>query len=107
MFVDHDIVVANCAGTAKKILDACEFNIVFLDHDLGGKVYVNSEEENTGYQVAKYIPSTNNNKTKVVIHSWNRCGAQRMLDVLSYDEKFIGDVKAIMFETFDKSILYE
>ncbi len=59
------------------------FNIVYLDHDLGGGIYLPSDD-NSGYAVAKYISLMNKEKIpeKVVIHSWNEKGAAKMMDIL-------------------------
>lgn len=58
------------------------FDIVFLDHDLDDKIYVNSEEPNTGYQLAKYISDNKLEFTQVIIHSMNAVGSARMKDIL-------------------------
>jgi CheY-like chemotaxis protein len=57
------------------------FDILFLDHDLDNRVFVDSEEENTGYQLAKYI-AENNVHGKIIIHSMNPYGAARMQEIL-------------------------
>jgi CheY-like chemotaxis protein len=57
------------------------FDLIFLDHDLDNRVFVDSEEENTGYQLAKYI-AENNVRSKIIIHSMNPYGAERMQQVL-------------------------
>jgi len=59
-----------------------KYDVIFLDHDLDERVYVPSEEPNTGYQVAKAIPSSINNDTIVVIHSHNDAGVKKMASVL-------------------------
>jgi len=57
------------------------FDLIFLDHDLDNRVFVDSEEENTGYQLAKYI-AENNVRGKIIIHSMNTYGAARMQEIL-------------------------
>lgn len=60
------------------------FDCVFLDHDLGGQVYV-KEIENTGTQVALFIrdelPEEKFPK-QIIIHSHNPAGAIRMEEIL-------------------------
>lgn len=52
---------------------ACDF--IFLDHDLGTK--------ETGLDAAQYMHDTFGRGGKfTLIHSWNRKGAERMLDLL-------------------------
>lgn len=102
MFGDHSLVIVNTAADAISFLSTSKFDVVFLDHDLGGKVYVDSEEENTGYQVAKMLPVSLNRHTPVIIHSWNGAGAKRMLNALKdHDAQVVYKI----FGNFDRSIL--
>ena len=56
-----------------------EYSNIFLDHDLGGQVYVDSNEHNTGHTVAKWIAeNTNGPYDHIVIHSMNIPAAERM-----------------------------
>jgi len=57
---------------------------VFLDHDLDGKTYVNSEEANTGYRFAEWLKDNDPeiNKRVIIIHSMNIVGAERMNNLL-------------------------
>lgn len=102
MFEDHSLVVVNTAADAISFLSTSKFNAIFLDHDLGGKTYVDSDNENTGYQVAKMLSVSINRHTPVVIHSWNGVGAKRMLNALKDHD---AQVVHILFGNFDKGIL--
>lgn len=73
-----------------------KYDVIFLDHDLDFKVYVPSECENTGFQVAKIIPQTINKDSKIIIHSYNFDGVKNMLEVLDGL-----NAKAIKFADFD------
>lgn len=74
-----EIVSATDAADAINILkDRRHFDIMFLDHDLGGKVFVDSKDENTGYQVAKFIKRNGNTFHQMIIHSQNPAGAQNI-----------------------------
>lgn len=67
-----------------------KFDLILLDHDLGGRQYVTEDAENgTGYDVAKELPNTINKDTPVVIHSGNPVGAQNMLAVLGRTAVYI------------------
>lgn len=55
-----------------------QYDLVFLDHDLGGREMVSSDDENTGFQVAKNMKGTINESTFTVIHSANPVGAANM-----------------------------
>jgi CheY-like chemotaxis protein len=102
MLAEHDLVVVNSANEAITLINDYKFNRIFLDHDLGGKVYVDSDEENTGYQVAKILPNSNNDSTTVVVHSWNKKGVTNMLSAL---KDHSGKVIVCPFEDFGKEIL--
>ena len=106
MFCSHNIVVSNSAQYAKTILDNEKFDIIFLDHDLGGKTFVDSKEENTGYQVAKHLPKTINFNTRIVVHSWNTPAANLMVKELEHSDEFTGKIEKLMFDMFDKNIIY-
>ncbi len=84
MFVDDNFSEVE---TSKDAIDFLEkyspYDIVCLDHDLGGKISVDSDEQ-SGYNVAKYISEMETDKLpkKVIIHSYNFVGAKRMFDIL-------------------------
>jgi len=60
-----------------------EYDNLFLDHDLGGQVYVSSNEYNTGHTVSKWIAeNTNGPYGHIVIHSMNISAAERMKRLL-------------------------
>ncbi len=55
---------------------------IFLDHDLGGRTFVSSEEKNTGYTVAKYLNSIGNDGMNVILHGLNPAGVKNMMKEL-------------------------
>lgn len=61
-----------------------QFDIFFLDHDLGGLTHVNSVEENTGSEVSRWIVDNKDIVTGrvFIIHSFNPVGAKYMYDRL-------------------------
>jgi len=60
-----------------------EFPVMFLDHDLDNKIWVNSEEENTGYNFIRLLIENNLQKGALIyIHSMNPIGANKMLNLL-------------------------
>ena len=58
--------------------DGLPWDIISLDHDLGGEHFVNSDEEETGYQLAKWIKEKDIKFKKCIIHSMNFVGASKM-----------------------------
>ena len=75
------VVTAKDVAGAKDALNM-SYDLAFLDHDLGGRVFVPSEDPETGYAVAKYIRDNNISINKIVIHSLNYDGARHMQAVL-------------------------
>jgi len=104
-FMEDEVAVVNNASVAKVLLYAVSFDLICLDHDLGGQFFVDSDGENTGYQIAKYIPGTINNEATVIIHSYNPKGAEKMYDVLIGDCRFVGNVIRAPFRTWDRKSL--
>ena len=58
------------------------FDLLLLDHDLGGRMFVDSNEEDTGAAFVRRLPDAPENPPDVVIHSYNADGAQNMLATL-------------------------
>lgn len=82
-------LVGHTIDHADNVLDGIElvmdnkYDLLFLDHDLGGKEMVDSSSDDTGYQLAKFISSCMSNKdTFCVVHSCNPAGADNMISVL-------------------------
>jgi CheY-like chemotaxis protein len=65
----------------RALIEEGPFDLIFLDHDLDGRVFVSSDEANTGYQLAKFI-ARERVKPRIVIHSMNIDGAARMRELL-------------------------
>jgi hypothetical protein len=91
----QDVWHARTAQQAISLLKSHEFDFVSLDHDLGGKTFQASEEENTGYQVAKFISEMEKPPAIARVHSFNPVGAKRMVDKLQ------GRVPQVYFKPFD------
>lgn len=78
-----NVLSASDADEAISILkENKKFDIIFLDHDLGGKVFVDSNEDNTGYRVAKFIKDNGIKYKQCIIHSQNPAGAINMERIL-------------------------
>jgi len=58
------------------------YDILSIDHDLGGKTYVESGE-GTGYEVAEWLYENPDRKPKeIYLHSLNSAGRKNMKNVL-------------------------
>jgi len=78
----HNVTITDSSKTAIQKLSNEKWDVLFLDHDLGGIVHVPSGE-NTGYEVAKFLEE---NKqfipNYVIVHSVNTVGAKNIIDAL-------------------------
>jgi hypothetical protein len=73
------------AKEAISLLEHVKFDLVFLDHDLGGEAFVNSSEPNTGAEVSRWLEDPINHMSKprvLVIHTMNPAGRKYMAQAL-------------------------
>lgn len=83
--IGHTIDHAETTEQGTSLVVAHKYDLLFLDHDLGGKEMVDSSNEDTGYQLAKFISSCSPNKdTFCVMHSCNPAGADNMISVIPH-----------------------
>ncbi len=75
------LVAVRTVDEAIGYIDAMKFDLILLDHDLDGQVYVASGP-GTGYEVAEYIPGSINADTRVIVHTMNEAGARAMLQAI-------------------------
>ena len=76
--IGFDVVYVDRASDAIKWLSEDKFDYLFLDHDLGGKVFV-EETENTGYEVCLWLEENPEKKPEhIFLHSLNPNGRERM-----------------------------
>jgi len=64
---------------AMEWLNTNKYDYIFLDHDLEGRQYVDSDEFNTGATVARRLHETPNKKLSIIVHSLNLRGAKVMM----------------------------
>lgn len=77
---------------------------VFLDHDLGGRVYVDSSDKETGMEVVRWIVKNNPDVQKFVVHSLNLEASESMIEKL----KIAGyEAEYIPFTEFNYNNLYD
>ena len=89
-FIGHDV---KNVETSQETIDALQnenWDCVFLDHDLGGRVYVQSGK-NTGYEVAQWLSNhPEKQPERIIIHSFNPVGAKNMQSLLPKSELIPG-----------------
>lgn len=81
------------AGSTIAALIQDEYEHVFLDHDLDGRVYVPTDEENTGSEVARFLannPDIRARHGKVIVHSFNGPAAMAMVAMIPNSEYIPG-----------------
>jgi len=79
---DHELTIVTNAQEAIVLLAlSSNYDIFFLDHDLGDRVFVDVQDPNTGSTVAKFLESLEVTG-KIIIHSWNIGGARYMMNHL-------------------------
>ena len=76
LFRDHAWILVHTADRAIRLLNAYDFDLISLDFDLAGT--------KRGDEVAWVIPHSRNSKTKVIIHSMNSPGAERIMALLPH-----------------------
>jgi len=76
-FVGDELTVVETAQGAIAALEVNQFDLASLDHDLGGSVMAESDE-NSGYAVARYIAPMEY-PPFVIVHSFNPVGAKKMM----------------------------
>ena len=79
---EHDLYFAISVKEAKDMtINFGPFDYFFLDHDLDGQIFVDSNEENTGYRFAQFLAESKATG-EVIVHSMNPAGAQNIKGVL-------------------------
>lgn len=79
----HELTIAETATDAIKILGEQHFDVIFLDHDLGGGEMMSCEDKNTGSEVARWMQGHFEYICHIVIHSLNPDGANNMYNMLT------------------------
>lgn len=54
------------------------YDLIYLDHDLGGRQMVDSREEETGAAFVRWMPPAGDHQPVITIHSYNLPGATNM-----------------------------
>lgn len=75
-------VFVDTAVEAIDLIKKDSWDVICLDHDLGGEVYVSTDYANTGSTVAKYL-AANPVSATIFIHSLNTPAAIYMSEILA------------------------
>ncbi len=83
LFKNQDLRIVQDVESAIVSCLENEYRVMWLDHDLEGKIWEDSDKDNTGYQFIKWLVDNKKAKeTLIYIHSMNPIGANRMLNYL-------------------------
>jgi len=84
--IGHYVIITEFADCAIRLLQEENWDLLCLDHDLGGKVLVDSSTElNTGHAVAKWLEEhPDRQPEQIILHSLNPAGRQNMADCLRF-----------------------
>ena len=75
----HAVSYVETARDCIDLLETEKFDVVFLDHDLGGEVYVSEAHTNTGSEVVRWLMlHVQDLDPYVIVHSHNTVAAERM-----------------------------
>ena len=103
---DHDLVMTTTVVIGSELVKVIKFDIMFLDHDLGGRTFVSNNDPNCGQRVVEAIlESKKQNNTCIIIHSWNEPAARYMETTLKNGEHK-GKVLCVPFGMFDKTVFF-
>lgn len=58
-------------------------DLLFLDHDLEGKIHVDPSDPNTGSEVVRWIVKNNPQIGKIIVHTHNSNAAKDMVESLA------------------------
>jgi len=96
-----DAVIVETSLEAISAIGSKSWDIVFLDHDLGGEQFIDSGRKDTGAEVARWIVKNKPKIDLIVVHSYNPDGAENMRSLLSQAGY---NVKKIPFSNLMKHI---
>jgi CheY-like chemotaxis protein len=77
-----ELVIVRTAPEAIQQLFHGPWDVVSLDHDLGGEVLVDSDREDCGMEVVRWIIKNKPPLKIITIHSWNIPAGKRMAEDL-------------------------
>ncbi len=79
-FEEDDLVaVTTAAGAIMALENYGPWDLVMLDHDLGGEVFVDRMRKDCGMEVVRWIVKNKPEITEIVVHSGNQNAAAIMV----------------------------
>ncbi|MEP7217751.1 MAG: cyclic-phosphate processing receiver domain-containing protein [Bacteroidota bacterium] len=78
-----DLTVVETADACIARLDEGVFDLVMLDHDLGGEIYCDSDREDCGMEVVRWLRRNRKDHGAFIVHTMNPVAAASMYIELS------------------------
>lgn len=103
-------ITNNVKDAVSAIIHAAEiddpYDVIFLDHDLGGRIYVDTSDPNTGSEVVRKLVETDVllSNPHFIIHSMNTAAAISMEQALNSTDRF-SFVHRIPFNKLDNETI--
>ena len=85
--VDCDLTVVETADECIAKLGSGPYDLVLLDHDLGGEIYCDSSREDCGMEVVRWLARNGGDHGDFIVHSFNEVAGATMyfqLDRMGY-----------------------
>jgi ActR/RegA family two-component response regulator len=75
---ENDITIVETADACIAELNRQSFDLVCLDHDLGGEIYCDSSREDCGMEVVRWLKSNRREHGAFIVHTMNTIAAAAM-----------------------------
>ena len=80
--VPYTITVVTTAEDCIKKLQEEEWDLIFLDHDLGGETYVDSNRKDCGMEVVRWIAANEPIIRNIIVHTHYGEAGETMVQIL-------------------------
>lgn len=77
------LITVETAHECIQLLSECNYDLVMLDHDLGGEIFVDSSREDTGMEVVRWLKENPGAHGAFIVHTLNPVAAAGMYFSLS------------------------
>lgn len=76
---DYRIVCVKTVQECKEYLIDEEFDFIWLDHDLGGEVHVDSGREDCGMEIVRFLEKYRKSCNRIFVHTCNEPASNSMV----------------------------
>ena len=79
---NDELTIVDTAESAIELLNMLSFDLILLDHDLGGLQMVGTNNTNTGSEVVRWMVMNQGDFPTIIVHSHNPPAAESMQNQL-------------------------